>query len=165
MNDVPPSRDPPEDLDEHYRRVSGLDPSRPSESVRRTVLMHAAQLAAERRAKIDSTRPAANRAGWRSALFGTLAAAALAGLLMTPQFLGPRTPSVAAPPAPPCATPCAASAGQSACATCRRYSGNACSGRSAVAGTGANVERGKAAATARRQLRCGTRQRRAKCIA
>lgn len=105
MNDVPPSRDPPEDLDEHYRRVSALDPSRPSESVRRTVLMHAAQLAAERRAKIDSTRPAANRAGWRSALFGTLAAAALAGLLMTPQFLGPRTPSVAAPPAPPPAPP------------------------------------------------------------
>lgn len=105
MNDVPPSRDPPEDLDEHYRRVSGLDPSRPSESVRRTVLMHAAQLAAERRAKIDSTRPAANRAGWRSALFGTLAAAALAALLMTPQFLGPRAPSVAAPPAPPPAPP------------------------------------------------------------
>ncbi len=99
MNDVPPSRDPPEELDESYRRASNLDPSRPSESVRRAVLNHAAQLAEERRAKMHSMQPAGNRVRWRSALFGTLAAAAIAGLLVTPHFLGPRAPSVAAPPA------------------------------------------------------------------
>lgn len=103
MNDVPPKQDLPDDLDERYRRASGLDPSRPSESVRRAVLEHAAQLAAQRAAKnpsriagkLDSRRPAANRARWRPAIFGTLAAAALAGLLITPRFLTPRAPSSA----------------------------------------------------------------------
>ena len=57
MNDVPPSRDPPEDFDEYYRRVSRLDPSRPSESVRRTVLNHATQLAAGRTAGRPRGRP------------------------------------------------------------------------------------------------------------
>ncbi len=93
MNDVPPSRDPPEDFDEYYRRVSRLDPSRPSESVRRTVLNHAAQLAAERTARRSAAgRTAAERRRWRPAIFGTLAAAALAGLLVTPHFLAPRAP-------------------------------------------------------------------------
>jgi len=103
MNDVPPKQDLPDELDERYRRASGLDPSRPSESVRRAVLEHAAQLAAQRAAKspsliagkIDSRRPAANRRRWRPAIFGTLAAAALAGLLITPRFLTPPAPSSA----------------------------------------------------------------------
>ena len=38
-----------EELDETYRRASALDPSRPSESVRRKVLEHAAALAAHPR--------------------------------------------------------------------------------------------------------------------
>lgn len=77
-----------EDLDEIYRRASALDPSRPSETVRRKVLEHAAALAAPPRAS-------ANRARWRPAIFGTLAAAALAGLLVLPRFF---TPPVAATP-------------------------------------------------------------------
>ena len=102
MNEIPPSQDPPEEIDDHYRRTSALDPSRPSESVRRAVLAHAAQLAAERAArkepiKIDTSQPAANQASWRGpAIFGTLAAAALAGLLIAPQYLIPNHPPVTA---------------------------------------------------------------------
>lgn len=101
MNEVPPKQDPPEDVDEHYRRLAALDSSQPSESVRRAVLRNARQLAAERVStqdptKIASGRPAAIRIWRRPAIFGTLAAAALAGLLMTPLFFPPRAPSPAA---------------------------------------------------------------------
>ena len=83
MSEVPPSQDEPEDVDDHYRRTSALDPSRPSESVRRAVLTYAAQLAADRAAqndpaRIDSMRSAAKQTWRRPAIFGTLAAAALA---------------------------------------------------------------------------------------
>jgi hypothetical protein len=89
---VPPSQDQPEDVDDQYRRASALDPSRPSEAVRRAVLAHAAQLAEERATRIEgsktkSTRTAVNPAWWRSAILGTLAAAALAGLMIAPRFL------------------------------------------------------------------------------
>ena len=47
MNEMPPSKDESEDVDDHYRRASALDPSRPSEPVRRAVLEHAARLAEE----------------------------------------------------------------------------------------------------------------------
>jgi len=106
MNEKPPSQDPPEEIDDHYRRTSALDPSRPSESVRRAVLAHAAQVAAERAGakgslKIDTSQPAANQASWRGpAIFGTLAAAALAGLLIAPQYLIPSHPPVTSAPAP-----------------------------------------------------------------
>ncbi len=101
MNKVPPNNDESEDVDDHYRRVSALDPSRPSESVRRAVLEHAARLAEERTANnaptgIGSTRPARHRTWWRPAAFGTLAAAVLAGLLITPQLLTPRAPPMPA---------------------------------------------------------------------
>ena len=96
MNEVPPSQDPDEEADDLYRRASALDPSRPSEAVRRRVLEHAAQLAAERAA---ANRPAkisfarwSYRSSWRPAIFGTLAAAALAGLLFAPEFLMPHGP-------------------------------------------------------------------------
>jgi hypothetical protein len=94
-----------EDLDEIYRRASALDPSRPSEKVRRKVLEHAAALAAA------PPRPAANRARWRPAIFGTLAAAGLAGLLIMPRIFNPHAPAesvdtVAPAEAPPAvATP------------------------------------------------------------
>ncbi len=103
MNNMPPGQEPPEDVDDQYRRASAADPSRPGEAVRRAVLAHAAQLAAERAASGASrtlkSRRAANRAGWRPAIFGTLAAAALAGLMIAPRFLAPSAPQVAAPPA------------------------------------------------------------------
>ena len=109
MNEVPPGRDEPDDADDLYRRASALDESRPSELVRRRVLDHAAQLAAERAAKNAPPRIAFARAAnrtWRRrrpAIFGTLAAAALAGLLITPRFFTPSVPPGALPSAPPMA--------------------------------------------------------------
>jgi ankyrin repeat protein len=103
MNKVPPNEDPAEDVDAQYRRASALDPSRPGEAVRRAVLVHAAQLAAQRAtagagSRLKSRRTA-NRAWWRPAIFGTLAAAGLAGLVIAPQFLARRAPPVTEPPA------------------------------------------------------------------
>jgi Meckel syndrome type 1 protein len=100
MNEVPPDQGEANDVDDHYRRVSAADSSRPSESVRRAVLDHAAQLAAQRSfetgpVNIDITRPAANQAWRRPAIFGTLAAAALAGFMIAPQFFSPRAPDTA----------------------------------------------------------------------
>jgi hypothetical protein len=100
MNEVPPGQDEADDADDLYRRASALDDSRPSERVRRRVLDHAAQLAAERAAQISAAKLAATRAAnrrWRRpAIFGTLAAAALAGLLVTPRFFTPGAPPPAA---------------------------------------------------------------------
>ena len=88
MSSLPPPWDPSGDADEQYRRASELDPSRPSEATRRAVLAHAARLAAARA-----------RRGWPSlagvalrwqAVVGTIAAAVLAGVVIAPQFLGPR---------------------------------------------------------------------------
>jgi len=109
MNEVPPGRDESDDVDDLYRRASALDESRPSELVRRRVLDHAAQLAAERAAKNVPPRIASARGAnrtWRRrrpAIFGTLAAAALAGLLITPRFFTPSVPPGAPPSAPPMA--------------------------------------------------------------
>jgi Ankyrin repeats (3 copies) len=99
MNELPPSDDRPDDVDDLYRRASALDASRPSESVRRAVLDHAAQLAAERAAlnnpvKVDLTARPKRQTWQRPAIFGTLAAAALAGLLVAPQLIAPRGPAV-----------------------------------------------------------------------
>jgi hypothetical protein len=134
MNEVPPSQDPDDEADDLYRRASAVDPSRPSESVRRKVLEHAAQLAAERTATAERAATAERtatkgparigfarwpyRSSWRPAIFGTLAAAALAGLLFAPEFLMPRGPgttllpdqgslqkAVPAPEAPAAAAP------------------------------------------------------------
>lgn len=78
-----------EELDEIYRRASALDPSQPSEAVRRRVLEHASALA-------SLPRPTANRARWRRAIFGTLAAAGLAGLLVIPRVFSPHPPAAPA---------------------------------------------------------------------
>jgi hypothetical protein len=88
MNHVPPGQEPTEDVDDLYRRASASDPSRPGEAVRRSVLAHAARLAARR---------AAHQARWQPAVLGTLAAAALAVLVIAPQLLAPRAPPVAEP--------------------------------------------------------------------
>ena len=101
MNEVPPGQDDADEVDELYRRASALDDSRPNELVRRRVLQHAAQLAAERAAQNSAAGIASTRAAqtWRRpAIFGTLAAAALAGLLIVPQFLNPSAPPPAASP-------------------------------------------------------------------
>jgi ankyrin repeat protein len=105
LNEVPPDHDEADEVDDLYRRASAADSSRPSESVRRAVLDHAAQLAAQRLreagpGKIDFTRPAANQNWRRPAIFGTLAAAVLAGFMIGPQFFSPGPPAKSAlPPA------------------------------------------------------------------
>jgi Ankyrin repeats (3 copies) len=107
VNELPPSQDEPDEVDEFYRHASSLDRSGPSESVRQAVLEHAAQLAAHRAgqhapSQIHISRRAAKQRWRRPAFFGTLAAAAIAGLLVAPRFLveplvAP-TPAVGPPP-------------------------------------------------------------------
>lgn len=101
MTEVPPQQDPLEDIDEYYRRLSALDPSRPSGWVHRAVLDSAARLARERAAKIvpvkTQSRRTANWPWWRPAIFGTLAAATLAGILIAPRYLLERTSPMTTP--------------------------------------------------------------------
>jgi hypothetical protein len=105
MSELPPDAGPPDDIDDRYRRAAALDPSQPGESVRRAVLEHAAKLAAERSAvpeaedipaQLGVQPTASNQRWWRPAIFGTLAAAALAGILIAPQYLPLRAPNTAA---------------------------------------------------------------------
>jgi hypothetical protein len=103
---LPPPPEPRDEVDDLYRQASALDPSRPGEAVRRRVLEHATQLAAER-----ASRPASSRARaeavprrvrrWRrpAAVFGTLAAAAIAALMIAPRFLMSPTAPASRPPA------------------------------------------------------------------
>ncbi len=88
---------PSDGVDDRYRRASAREVGRPSESVRRAVLQHAADLAAQRASAkqpvdVDFKRRAANQAWRRPAAYGGLAAAALAGLLIAPRFLTPSSP-------------------------------------------------------------------------
>ena len=109
MNQLPPGPDLPDDVDERYRRASALDRSRPGETVQRAVLAHAARLAAERATQDAATserRAAATPSGrWRRpAVLGTLAAAALAAVLVAPRFLAPpAAPAVVETPVAPSA--------------------------------------------------------------
>lgn len=109
MSQIPPGPGESDEADTLYRRASALDAGRPSGSVRRAVLDHAAQLAANRAAgqgpaRSGAGRPVKRQMWWRPAAFGTLAAAVLAGILVIPQYL-PRAPvnptsSVLPAPAP-----------------------------------------------------------------
>src|SRR5689334_22107013 len=86
MNERPPDRDEADEVDELYRRASALDSSRPSDTARKAVLAHAERLAAERRG--HTARRQKNPIGWwRPAVFGSVAAAALAGLMLLPRIL------------------------------------------------------------------------------
>jgi Ankyrin repeats (3 copies) len=102
MSEMPPSQDLPDDVDDSYRRAAALDSSRPSEWVRHSVLAHAKELATDhassgnRRAKWHSMFRGTRRAWLGPTVFGTLAAAAFAGLLIAPRFLAPPVGPVAA---------------------------------------------------------------------
>lgn len=106
MNQLPPGEE--HDLDALYRQWSARESSRPSENVRRAVLRHAANLAAERvspREPARSDRQYATSKSFhrRAGIYGGLAAATLAGFLIAPRFLtvpstSPRTMSTATSP-------------------------------------------------------------------
>ncbi len=98
-----------QEVDERYRRLSDRDSSRPSEAIRRAVLQHAAELAAQTRtressAPIELRKAAARLPRWRVATYGGLAAATLAGLLIAPHLLTPSTAPLADLPPPPAHT-------------------------------------------------------------
>ena len=109
MNDTPPTDDQDDDLEELYRKSSAHYPSRPSAKARRAILEHAGQLAANRSQAPGTGRiPRVARPStenWRRPVFvGSLAAAALAGLLVGPQFLRPSAPPGTLPAVPTAAT-------------------------------------------------------------
>jgi ankyrin repeat protein len=102
MNRLPPNQEPPFDVDDWYRRASALDPTRPGGDVRRVVLEHAARLAAERHSRAQQAAAAGTPrrtrfTGTRFALFGSLAAAALAAVMILPRWLAVRAPRSEAP--------------------------------------------------------------------
>jgi uncharacterized protein len=88
VNDTPPTDDAADDLEAMYRRNSDQFPTRPSARTRQVVLEHAVRLSMNRH----------SRPKWRRPVFiGSLAAAALAGLLVGPQFLRSVAPPVTLP--------------------------------------------------------------------
>jgi hypothetical protein len=94
-----------DDIDEQYRRAAADHASRPSDAVRRAVLAHSAAIAAERAALGAPDPPVrtVNRK-WRPAVWGGLAAAGLAGLLLLPRLQEPPE-RAQAPPVPRAASP------------------------------------------------------------
>lgn len=99
MSDLTPEdNERDQDLAQRYRHASALDQSRPGEQVRRAILEHAAQVAAQ-------VAVQHRRRGWRwwPAAAGTVAAAVLAGLALVPQWQ-PRPKIAQSPAAAPAAT-------------------------------------------------------------
>ena len=102
MSELPQNPDDSDQVDALYRRASARDAGGPSERVRRAVLDHAAKLAASRAAGMRSAK---RQRWWRPAALGTLAAAALAGLVVVPEFLTRHAPiSPPSSPAPASST-------------------------------------------------------------
>ena len=146
MNQQPPGSDQFDDVDDFYRRASAADSSRPSESVHRAVLSHATRLADERASRRVSHRSAASRMGWRRAVFGTLAAAALAGLMVAPRFFAPSTP------APIASTPAGSARLESAPVAALAADGSAANATSTAKATSANASAPRLAAVPSRDL-------------
>jgi hypothetical protein len=94
MSSTPTGREPRDELDAEYRRLAAHDASAPSERVRQAVHAYAARLAHERSSE-QAGSGRRHRLAWRGALFGTLAAAAIAGIMVAPRLLGPRAPPAA----------------------------------------------------------------------
>lgn len=91
MNTTPPKDDEADDLKKLYRRISAEEPGRPSAKTRQAILEHAARLAAAKLTRVPTPK-------WRRpVLVGSLAAAAVACLLIGPQYLRRVAPQEAAP--------------------------------------------------------------------
>ncbi|MGO9949884.1 MAG: ankyrin repeat domain-containing protein [Steroidobacteraceae bacterium] len=101
----PPSGDGDDDMERRFQ--SGLkDDGGPSETVRRAILDHASRMAVEHaRGQPGGRRPAMLTARRRNTIFGALAAAVFAGLLVVPLLLTPvvhrQGPVAQGPVAPP----------------------------------------------------------------
>lgn len=111
MNDTPPTDDAADDLEALYRNSSAQDQSRPSAKTRQAILEHSLRIAtnwartpstgwrnqSESSPALGRIAPVTRLSGpkWRRpVLFGSGAAAALAGLLIGPQYLRPAAPPV-----------------------------------------------------------------------
>jgi len=148
MNATPPPDDAADDLDSLYRKGAARDASRPSARTRQAILDYSSRMAARRldaqqadrphpredsrarRGLARGVRPSGPR--WRQSLVvGSLAAAALAGVLIAPQFLPLAPPP--APPAPPAAPPAAGPAARQAAVPEPRASGPALQAEAPVA--------------------------------
>jgi hypothetical protein len=91
-----------DDIGDRYRHDSASDAGRPAATVRAAVLAHAAQLAAKRQADRAAAVPPrrATPRRFRPVLFGSLAAAAFAGVLMTPYLFTIEPPTPTTTPTP-----------------------------------------------------------------
>jgi hypothetical protein len=94
-----PSGDGDDDMERRFQRGLKGD-SGPSEAVRRAILEHASRMAVEHARSQPGRRTPAMLAARRwSTIFGTLAAAVFAGLLVVPILRAPPTPPAAPRPA------------------------------------------------------------------
>ena len=132
--DVPSNPEDMSDVDQLYRRLSGVDPGKPGEWVRRKVQAYSAQQAAERSVRESAkareaapapvaAAPAAPRvtpapaarvapepkqsAGkpWLLPVIGAVVVVALVGVFVVPNLKAPGPSSVPTPPPPPVAPP------------------------------------------------------------
>jgi hypothetical protein len=92
----PPSGDGDGDMERRFQRGLAED-SGPSEAVRRAILEHASRMAVLHARSQPGPRTPVTRAAWRRrAIFGTLAAAVFAGLLVVPILRAPFYPTQSA---------------------------------------------------------------------
>jgi Ankyrin repeats (3 copies) len=122
MNDTPPPDDAGDDLEALYRTASARDASQPNAMTRRAILEHSLRVSISRSptkrtpwsgqsgssgAPVEVTAPVRfSIPKWRLPVFvGSIAVAALAGLLIGPQFLHPMGPPITLPIAPKSAVP------------------------------------------------------------
>lgn len=117
-SEVPPGQDPVAEVDHLYRRLSALDPSRPSEWVHRKVQAYAAQQAAERAVRESAkaregspavasapratplpikAEPSAKKTWLLPVAIGAVAVTAVVGFLVVPRLTTPRNTSTSTP--------------------------------------------------------------------
>jgi hypothetical protein len=92
VNNTPPTDDAADDLEALYRRSSAQDPSRPNAKTRQVILEHSSRLATNR-SKVSGLVGFSGPKWRRPVLFGSLAAAVVAGLMVGPQYLRPKAPT------------------------------------------------------------------------
>jgi DNA-directed RNA polymerase specialized sigma24 family protein len=131
--EVPANPDDLGDVEQLYRRLSGIDAGRPGEWVRRKVQAYSAQQAAERsvrdsskasvspvavtpapapRVAAPAARPAEPKQStsrpWLLPVIGAAVVVALVGIFVVPSLLGPGAAAIPPPPPPPVVEPAAA---------------------------------------------------------